>query len=59
MNPTLDYEFENNLWTTKDFSDRGYKNAEEMYIYSCPSYKAIGVDLNVQGTSSQGYPIRN
>lgn len=59
VNPTLDYEFENNLWTTKDFSDRGYKNAEEMYIYSCPSYKATGVDLNVQGTSSQGYPIRN
>ena len=30
-----------------------------MYLHSCPSYKATKVDLNVQGTSSQSYPVRN
>lgn len=59
VNPTLDYEYNNKLWTNKDLEDRGYASNEEMYIHSCPSYKAVGVDLNVQGTSSQGYPIRN
>lgn len=59
VNPTLDYEYNNKLWTNKDLEDRGYASNEEMYIHSCPSYRAVGVDLNVQGTSSQGYPIRN
>lgn len=59
VNPTLDYEYENDLWTQKDLDDRGFATKEEMYLYSCPSYKATNVDLNVQGTSSQGYPIRN
>lgn len=59
VNPTLDYEYENDLWTQKDLTDRGFSSKEEMYLHSCPSYKATGVDLNVQGTSSQGYPIRN
>lgn len=59
VNPTLDYEYNNDLWTQKDLDDRGFSSKEEMYLHSCPSYKAIGVDLNVQGTSSQGYPIRN
>jgi len=59
VNPSLDYQYENKLWTAKDLSDRGYTSNDEMYIHSCPSYIATGVDLNVQGTSSQGYPIRN
>lgn len=29
------------------------------YNFKCPSFKATGVNLNVQGTSSQGYPRRN
>ena len=32
---------------------------EYTYYTSCPSFEAIGVDINVQGTSSQGYPRRN
>ena len=59
VNPTLDYEYENNVWTVKDLEDRGYSSRDEMYLHSCPSYRATKVDLNVQGTSSQGYPIRN
>lgn len=59
VNPTLDYKFENNLFTQKDLEDRGYSSVEQLYINSCPSYKATNVDFNVQGTSSQGYPIRN
>ena len=59
VNPSLDYKYKNNLFTDKDLSDRGYSSVEELYIHSCPSYKATNVDFNVQGTSSQGYPIRN
>lgn len=59
VNPTLDYEYEHDLWVQKDLDDRGYSSKEEMYLHSCPSYRAVGVDLNVQGTSSQGYPVRN
>ena len=59
VNPTLDYEYENNIWTNEDILSRGYKSKDEMYFCSAPSYKATGVDFNVQGTSSQGYPIRN
>lgn len=32
---------------------------EETYYSHCPSYVCIGADINVQGTSSQGYPRRN
>lgn len=59
VNPTLDYEYENNIWTNEDITSRGYASKDEMYFCSAPSYKATGVDFNVQGTSSQGYPIRN
>lgn len=47
INPYLDY-----LWESGQVD-------EDTYIHSCPSYTAEGVDLNVQGTSSQGYPRRN
>ena len=32
---------------------------ENFYYTHSPSYEAVGVDINVQGTSSQGYPRRN
>ena len=33
---------------------------DEWYYYThCPSFVATGVDVDVQGTSSQGYPRRN
>lgn len=46
-NPYLDYLWTNGLIT------------EQEYVKGCPSYAAKGIDLNVQGTSSQGYPRRN
>ncbi len=42
--------------------DRAFENGEidEWYYYThCPSFKATGVNIDVQGTSSQGYPRRN
>lgn len=42
--------------------DRAYDNNEfdDWYYYThCPSYSADSVDIDVQGTSSQGYPRRN
>ena len=52
-NPYLDY-----LWEHNELDAEAAK-AEWKYIKGCPSYHAEGVDLNVQGTSSQGYPRRN
>ena len=52
-NPYLDYLWEHNELDTET------AKAEWKYIKGCPSYHAEGVDLNVQGTSSQGYPRRN
>ena len=45
-NPSLDAAYTKGLVTTD-------------YNFKCPSFKTIGVNLNVQGTSSQGYPRRN
>ena len=48
-NPALDYAY-----------NMGYITAEQ-YLYGAPSfsYKSASKTLNVQGTSSQGYPRRN
>ena len=47
VNPALDKALEDGL-------------IDEWYYYThCPSYRAVGVDIDVQGTSSQGYPRRN
>ena len=47
VNPSLDKALEDGL-------------IDEWYYYThCPSYRAVGVDIDVQGTSSQGYPRRN
>lgn len=35
------------------------KITEKQYYSHAPSYKVIGAEINVQGTSSQGYPRRN
>ena len=32
---------------------------EEQYYSHAPSYRVVGAEINVQGTSSQGYPRRN
>ncbi len=34
-------------------------SVEDYYKHHCPSWKAEGIDLNVQGTSSEFYPRRN
>ena len=47
VNPALDEALEKGIIT------------EEFYYSHSPSYVAVGVDINVQGTSSQGYPRRN
>lgn len=46
-NPYLDYLYENSLIS------------DDEYLSSCPSYRSEHGFLNVQGTSSQGYPRRN
>ena len=47
VNPSLDKALENH-------------EIDEWYYYThSPSFEALGVDINVQGTSSQGYPRRN
>ena len=47
VNPSLDQALEDGA-------------IDEWYYYThCPSYRAVGVDIDVQGTSSQGYPRRN
>ena len=47
INPALDRALENG-------------DIDEWYYYThCPSFKATAVDIDVQGTSSQGYPRRN
>ena len=48
-NPALDYAYEQGLIT------------DEQYLYGAPSftYSSKGKSLDVQGTSSQGYPRRN
>lgn len=47
VNPSLDQALDNH-------------EIDEWYYYThCPSFEATGVDINVQGTSSQGYPRRN
>ena len=35
------------------------KITEEQYYSHAPSYRVVGAEINVQGTSSQGYPRRN
>lgn len=35
------------------------KITEEQYYSHAPSYRVIGAEIDVQGTSSQGYPRRN
>lgn len=47
VNPTLDA-----LYDAGEINDSEYKKKS-------PSYVCIGADINVQGTSSQGYPRRN
>ena len=47
VNPTLDA-----LYNTGQIDAATYKTHS-------PSYECIGADINVQGTSSQGYPRRN
>lgn len=47
VNPYLDYQYEQG------------KIDGQNYLRSCPSYKSEHCFLNVQGTSSQGYPRRN
>lgn len=59
VNPTLDYIYSNGGFNQKEITESGYKSSDELYIHSCPSFTATNVDINVQGTSSQGYPIRN
>lgn len=47
VNPPLDKALEDGL-------------IDEWYYYThCPSYRSVGVEIDVQGTSSQGYPRRN
>ena len=47
INPALDEALDKNIIT------------EDFYYTHSPSYEAVGVDINVQGTSSQAYPRRN
>lgn len=47
VNPSLDA-----AWEAKEIDD-------DFYLSHCPSFEAIGADINVQGTSSQQYPRRN
>ena len=47
VNPVLDKALEDGAIT------------ESFYYSHCPSFVGIGVDINVQGTSSQAYPRRN
>ena len=46
-NPTGDYQIEQG------------EISPWIYYTKCPSYKAVGANINVQGTSSQIYPRRN
>lgn len=59
VNPTLDYEYSNHKWDAETLKLYGYNSEDEMYVHSCPSFYGVGAEMNVQGTSSQGYPIRN
>ena len=59
VNPSLDYLYNNGGFSLEQCKDLGYSSSDEAYIHSCPSFTATNVDINVQGTSSQGYPIRN
>lgn len=47
INPALDKAWKDGIVT------------ETQYLASSPSYVAVGVSINVQGTSSQAYPRRN
>ena len=47
INPALDEALDKGIIT------------EDFYYTHSPSYEAVGVDINVQGTSSQAYPRRN
>ena len=42
-----------------DYPDENGKVTLDYYINHCPSYIVTGAEINVQGTSSQGYPRRN
>lgn len=47
VNPSLDWAYDHDEITF------------DYYLHHCPSFRAVGAELNVQGTSSQGYPRRN
>lgn len=60
------YKDSGDAWTvnvefTNPSLDLAYKKGivTDDYNFKCPSFKAENVNLNVQGTSSQGYPRRN
>ena len=55
VNPWLDRAYER-----QDKKDDGSPVLPDLdYMTGCPSFKAVGAQFDVQGTSSQGYPRRN
>ena len=59
VNPQLDYLYENNLIDSTMLTNYGFDTVDHLYATNAPSFTANGAEINVQGTSSQGYPIRN
>lgn len=66
MDDRLPYYKGNNRWCSITFVnpslDKAFSDGvitEEEYLAGSPSFYAEGVDINVQGTSSQAYPRRN
>lgn len=57
VNPYLDYLYESGKLINENEQTEKVRNAP--YLNYCPSYKSEHCFLNVQGTSSQGYPRRN
>lgn len=57
VNPYLDYLYESGELIDENEKIEEIRNAP--YLNCCPSYKSKYCFLNVQGTSSQGYPRRN
>lgn len=58
VNPTLDYAYTSGELEEVGKS-LGVEDVGAYYAYHCPSFVAYGGELDVQGTSSQGYPRRN
>ena len=54
INVPLDMAYETNTLTTSSGMD-----IKEFYKHSCPSFRVTQAEVDVQGTSSQGYPRRN